>query len=142
MDGVQECFTGLKNSLADSPWTANSAYGILMISLFVLLAALCCKSLKYAVYLVMTFVFLELGHILAGTQVGVDLPFLQAVFKYDVFVALAQLCVGTPLSDDLIWMQAWLNTVVGTAFGLIWGWISMAVQLCCGAILNVMHALT
>lgn len=139
MDGVQEAFVSLKESISDSIWTGNSVYGIVILFLFVLFAALCCKSIKYAFYLLGTFVFLELMHILAfATPIGTDLPFLQVLFKYDVFTALAQLCVGTPLSDDLLWMQAYLNTIVGTAAGLLYGWLETAVRICGGAITQLM----
>lgn len=130
MGSVSDVFMELKDGLEPTVLSWKSVYGIVVLLLFVIGVALCFRSVGYAAFLLGTFAFLQIGHVVAcSTQVGADLPFLQALFRYDVFAALAQLCVGTGLSDALLWLQAYLNFAVGTAVGLVYDWIRILVLL-------------
>ena len=63
---------------------------------------------------------IEIGHIAAFySSVGIWAPVLKEIFKYDVFTALAQLCVGTPLADALLYTQAWLIAVMDRVVSFI-----------------------
>lgn len=131
LKSASEIFTELSESLNPKILSLDSIYGIVMLLLFILGVVFCCRSIKYLFVLVGTFVFLQLGHVIAcSTQIGMDLPFLQVLFKYDVFTALAQLCVGTPLGDGLLWLQAYLNSIVGSAIGLIYDWVRIVIRMC------------
>lgn len=76
-------------------------------------------------------VFVEIMYFISfGTAVGDMLPFLKTIFKYDVFQMIAQLCVGTKVCDVILYIRAFLQSVITVCVTAIcggvkwlWDWI-------------------
>lgn len=111
----------LEQTLAKSPFTINSLYGFIILAVIIFLIVKFFSDIGRCVRFVVSFIVLwELSHVLVTeTQLGSWVPFLGNLFKFDILTAFAQMCVGTPLSTGLLWLQAYLNTVVGGAFSTI-----------------------
>ena len=117
---MQQIFESMKDSLANSPLTLNSIYGILIIAFIVLIIVALRKALHYAAGIIFGWLFAaELLHIFAFyTAVGAEVPILQTLFKYDVLTAIAQLFPNTAAADGLMWCQSFLTTIL-VRFGAI-----------------------
>lgn len=124
---VESVKQGLEQTLNQSVFSGDSVYGILIVILIVfLLIRSIHKMTNFVLSLCGFLLLLQVMHwVSMNTSVGTWAPVLQSVFKYDVFTALAQLFVGTPVADGLLWLQAWLNTVLAA----VAGWVLYLVQL-------------
>lgn len=124
---VESVKQGLEQTLNQSVFSGDSVYGILIVILIVfLLIRSIHKMTNFVLSLCGFLLLLQVMHwVSMNTLVGTWAPVLQSVFKYDVFTALAQLFVGTPMADGLLWLQAWLNTVLAA----VAGWVLYLVQL-------------
>lgn len=124
---VESVKQGLEQTLNQSVFSGDSVYGILIVILIVfLLIRSIHKMTNFVLSLCGFLLLLQVMHwVSMNTPVGTWAPVLQSVFKYDVFTALAQLFVGTPVADGLLWLQAWLNTVLAA----VAGWVLYLVQL-------------
>lgn len=113
VESVKQMLEGTLNASAVSP---DSLYGLLIVIVVAYLVVRGIRKVTSSVGSVIGFIlFLEVAHILAfNTVVGQWAPIAQEIFKYDVFTAIAQLFVGTPVADFLLYTQAWLNTVMLT----------------------------
>ena len=127
---VTQVFEGLQSSLADTPFSLSSLPGILLLLCLIGIVVLCVKKVGRMIAAGFgLLVLLEILHIIAyRTPIGSDVPILQTIFPYEPFTALAQLCVGTPVSDVFLWIQAFLNTVIGGAFTTVWHWLILVVD--------------
>lgn len=105
----------LKNILNPSAWHLDSTEGIitLVLTLF-LIYAIKEKAGKFIMWCVGGLLLIQIFYILGQTGVNNYIPF-ATIFKYDYFSSLAQLCVGTKLSDGLLWCDAWLHHILMTA---------------------------
>lgn len=136
--GVMESLLNSKeqllNTLTDSPFTWNSVYGVLVILFLVGLVFMAVKKVGHAVlwgFSVMLFV--QIMHIIAFSPevtavVPEVIPILQTIFKYEPITALAQLCVGTKLSEWLVMLQVFLNRTIGEAVEVVLIYGTMVVQ--------------
>lgn len=124
---VESVKQGLEQTLNQSVFSGDSVYGILIVILIVfLLIRSIHKMTNFVLSLCGFLLLLQVMHwVSMNTLVGTWVPVLQSVFKYDVFTALAQLFVGTPVADGLLWLQAWLNTVLAA----VASWVLYLVQL-------------
>lgn len=106
----------LESTLNSSAFSTDSLYGLLIILVVAYLVVRGIRKVTSSIGSILGFIlFLEIAHILAfNSSLGQWAPITQEIFKYDVFTALAQLCVGTPIADALLYLQAWLNTVMAT----------------------------
>ena len=104
----------LEGTLNDSVLTPNSIYGIVILVVIVYLIIHGIRKVTSSIGSIISFILLiEIGHICAFySSLGVWVPVLRDIFKYDVFTALAQLCIGTPIADALLYTQAWLIAVM------------------------------
>lgn len=115
MDAVAQIKDALATTLNGNILSPDSIYGVVIL---IIIAYLIYRGIRKAVSSVgsiLGFILLwEILHVAAfNTPVGLEwFPVLQTVFKFDVFTALAQLCVGTPVSDFLLYAQAWIIAVV------------------------------
>lgn len=111
----------LTKMLSDSPFTVNSLYGLLILAIIVCLVIKLFHNIGKCIRFVLSFLILwELMHVIVTrTELGAWIPFLGNLFKFDVLTAFAQMCVGTPVATGLLWLQTYLNTVVGGAFSTI-----------------------
>lgn len=116
MDQVQSVKETLEQTLNPSVLSTDSLHGLLIIVVISLLVWYGIKHTTRSIVSILSFILLiEIGHVVAySTSVGESAPILKEIFKYDVFTALAQLCVGTKVASVLLYMQAWLNTVMQT----------------------------
>lgn len=125
VDNIKDVFKVLNESLSDTIFSLNSVYGIAFIILSIILIIWIKRIIKKSlVWWVNYVLFLQIMHVLAfSTKLGTWLPITQVIFKYDVLTMLAQLCVGTKFSEFLVWLQAFLNTVIGGTFITIFCWL-------------------
>lgn len=114
--------SGLEELLLPDLFTPNSLYGVLILAVVVFLLFRFLHSIRKCISFIVRFLlFWTLMHILAfETGIGDTFPVLQTVFKLDVLTAIAQLFVNTPVADFLLWVQAYLVSVIGGAFRVIW----------------------
>lgn len=114
MEAVNEIKDALEATLNSQSLSGDSIYGIVIIAVICLLVYKGIKSVTNSLGSIIGFILLlEVGHVCAfSTTLGAQAPILQAIFKYDVLTALAQLCVGTPVSQFLLYVQAWMNAVM------------------------------
>ena len=59
-------------------------------------------------------IIIQICYILGTTSLNTYIPF-SSIFKYDLLTSLAQLCVGTKLSDIILT----INYVITTAFTIM-----------------------
>lgn len=125
MDEVTALKEALESTLSSSVLSFDSLYGLgLIIGIAVLIILIAKRIIKHVSWIIAFVLFVEVMHLMAyGTELGDMLPILRIMFKYDVLTSLAQLCVGTPIADGLLYAQAWLNTTIGTAVSKFIGWI-------------------
>lgn len=114
MDMVGEMKTALEATLNSEIMSPDSLYGIIIVLIIGWLVVRGIKNVTNSIGSILAFIlFLEIGHVCAfSTTLGTQAPILQTIFKYDVLTALAQLCVGTKISEFLIYIQAWMNAVM------------------------------
>lgn len=129
---------GLSQMLNSDVFTVNSLYGVVILAVIVFLIIRFLHNLsKCFGFIVRFLLFWTVMHIFAfETPIGSTFPVLQTVFKLDVLTAVAQLFVGTPVADFLLWVQAYLVAVIGGAFRVIWSavlicfdWLQTAMKL-------------
>lgn len=114
MDLVGDMKTALEATLSSDVMTPDSIYGLIIVAVIAWLVVRGVKHVTNSIGSIVGFIlFLEIGHVCAfNTTLGAQAPVLQTIFKYDVLTALAQLCVGTPVSQFLLYVQAWMNSVM------------------------------
>lgn len=114
----------LERTLSSDIFTTNSIYGLIIIFVVgIWIFGFIKKIISSPARLIAFILLLEIGHILAfSTALGSYVPAMKVIFKYDVLVALAQLCVGTKVADVLLWIQSYLNSVIGGAFAIALDW--------------------
>lgn len=85
----------------------------------------CMRTFKRAIqWWIGLILFVEMMYFIAfGTQVGVNFPFLQNIFKYDVFQMMAQLCVGTKVCDVILYIRAFLQGTITVCVTVIWNFV-------------------
>lgn len=127
---INQVFKGLQDSLANTPFSLSSLPGILLLCCLIGIVVIFTRKVSHIIVTGFgLLLLLEILHIITyKTSIGETFPFLYRMFFYEPFTALAQLCVGTPLSDGLLWFQAFLNTVIGGAFETVWYWICLVYQ--------------
>lgn len=102
----------LKNILNPSAWHLDSTEGIITLALTLfLIYAIAQKATKFIMWCISGLLLLQICYTLGCTGLNNYIPF-ATVFKYDYFSSLAQLCVGTKLSNGLLWCDAWLQHVL------------------------------
>lgn len=116
----------LREGLNPKILSVDSIQGLVFLLLLAYIIYLCVRrAFHFARWCVGLIFIFQLGHILAGTELSTYLPFLPVLFRYDVLTSLAQLCVGTWLSDGLLWINAYLTNTFTTAFEYVIRWAKM-----------------
>lgn len=101
----------LINILNPNAWDLDSTEGIITLVLTVfLIYTIKEKAWKFVTWCVGGLLLVQIFYLLGTTPIDNYIPF-SAIFKYDILTSLAQLCVGTKLSDGLLWIAAWLRYV-------------------------------
>jgi hypothetical protein len=102
----------LKNLLNPNTWSLDSTEGIITLVLTVfLIYAIKEKASKFIMWCIGGLLLIQIFYLLSLTNLNNYIPF-GTIFKYDMFASLAQLCVGTKLSDGLLWCDAWLRHIL------------------------------
>lgn len=114
MEQVTTVKETLQETLNPTVLSTDSLHGLLIIGVIAFLVYWGIKHATRSIGSILAFVLLiEIGHVVAfNTTVGELAPITKTIFKYDVFTALAQLFVGTKIADVLLYIQAWLNSVM------------------------------
>lgn len=105
-DLIKDVSGQLENTLNQSPFSVNSIEGVLVLLLIAfMIYNIINKSFKFVKFSVGLLLIIEIGYCLSLTGFNNIIP-LNEIFKYDVLTSLAQLCVGTKLSDILLKIDA------------------------------------
>ena len=109
--GLQEIKDGLMNLLNPSVLTFDSAEGVIVVLLCVVIVYKLTKHIGHFVGWCIGALFLvQLFYVLGFTVIDDVIPF-SAVFKYDVITAVAQLFRGTFVCDILLYMSSLIHYV-------------------------------
>lgn len=93
----------------------DSVQGVLVaIILFVIILSCIKKVGKLTMQCTGALIIIQICYILGTTSLNAYIPF-SSIFKYDLLTSLAQLCVGTKLSDIILT----INYVITTAFTIM-----------------------
>ena len=99
----------LQNVLNPSILTPDSLQGVfVLLALAFIVWCLFKKTIRFIKFSVIFLCIMQLGFVLGQTALNDIVP-LSDWFKYDVFAALAQLCVGTPVASFFLWLSRWIS---------------------------------
>lgn len=114
----------LHTTLQPTVLTGFSLFGVFhIVCIVAIIWANFPKVIRMILSLLGYILFWEICHLIVfQTGVGNAVPFLKFIFRYTVLSALAQLCVGTPIADGLLWAQASVTTVCMRVYHGIAGW--------------------
>lgn len=110
----------LKNELEallnSSAFTTDSIEGwlVILLALF-MIWNLGRKALKFVAWSASFIFLIQVCYWLSFTELNNIIP-LSEVFKYDVLTSIAQCFVGTRLSDGILWVNAFIQTVCTQAY--------------------------
>ncbi len=104
---VSDIADKLSKTLDDTVTSVNSIEGVIVLLLIAfIIYSVVEKSFQFLKFSVGVLLIIEIGYVLSITGFNGLLPF-NRVFKYDVLTSLAQLCVGTKVSNVLLTIDAW-----------------------------------
>lgn len=107
MELVSDITDKLSKTLDDTVTSVNSIEGVIVLLLIAfIIYSVVEKSFQFLKFSVGVLLIIEIGYVLSITGFNGLLPF-NRVFKYDVLTSLAQLCVGTKVSNVLLTIDAW-----------------------------------
>ena len=107
--------------LNPSALSLDSGEGIILLLLIGFMIWCVVKRLFKFLWMAVGIVFLvQFLYVLGQTSFSTIIP-INTVFKYDIFSALAQLCVGTKISEWLISFGTWLSNAMLPLCNLIAG---------------------
>lgn len=109
--GITEIQEILKSWLNPSIFTLDSAEGVIVIGLCVIIVYRITKNLKDFVGWCIGLLFIiQLGHVLGFTVLNNYFPF-RDIFKFDVLAAPAQLFAGTRFADWILYIDAFMQYI-------------------------------
>lgn len=112
--------TKLQGELNPEIFTWDSMQGVLVLLVLIGIGVCFAKKItRFFFYGFMYVIFMEIMHVFALSEIGSQFPVLQTIFRYNVLQSLAQLCVGTPVSDILLYIQVFINNTFGMAFTMV-----------------------
>lgn len=122
MELLQETYQKLFESLNPNILSLDSVRSVIFLLLLFGGTVWMIKISKRAVsWWIGLILFLEIMHFIAiGTPIGEHVQLLKALFKQDVLSMLAQLCVGTKACTVLLYIRAFLESVITMAVTCIW----------------------
>ena len=95
---------------------------IVVVALAFLVWCIARKFIKFVWWSIGLIFFIQIMYVLGKSPVNDIIP-IGNIFKYDVFSAIAQLCVGTKFSEGLLAFGNWLSNlmyVAGAKFVELW----------------------
>lgn len=112
--------TKLQGELNPEIFTWDSMQGVIVLLVLIGIGVCFAKKItRFFFYGFMYVIFMEIMHVFALSEIGSQFPVLQTIFRYNVLQSLAQLCVGTPVSDILLYIQVFINNTFGMAFTMV-----------------------
>lgn len=112
--------TKLQGELNPEIFTWDSMQGVVVLLVLIGIGVCFAKKItRFFFYGFMYVIFMEIMHVFALSEIGSQFPVLQTIFRYNVLQSLAQLCVGTPVSDILLYIQVFINNTFGMAFTMV-----------------------
>lgn len=112
--------TKLQGELNPEIFTWDSIQGVVVLLVLIGIGVCFAKKItRFFFYGFMYVIFMEIMHVFALSEIGSQFPVLQTIFRYNVLQSLAQLCVGTPVSDILLYIQVFINNTFGMAFTMV-----------------------
>ena len=120
--GIKDLKDRLLESLNPSAFSLNSSQGIVFLLLIIILVYSFYKhAIKAVGWLCGILIVYEAFYCLSLTGLNNYIP-LSTVFKHDVLVSIAQLFVGTPICDGLLYVAAFIGRLMTRIWSLC-GWI-------------------
>ena len=120
--GVKDLKDRLLESLNPSAFSLNSSQGIVFLLIVIILIYSFYKhAIKAVGWLCGILIVYEVFYCLSLTGLNSYIP-LSTVFKHDVLVSIAQLFVGTPICDGLLYVAAFIGRLTSHIWSLC-GWI-------------------
>lgn len=115
MSDVSSAINEIKQYLAqllnEHPISTDSVEGWILIFLIAFIVwGLYKKALKFVGWSCAAILFIQVGYFLGTTNLNDIVP-LGTLFKYDVLTAIAQTCVGTPICDVLLKINATIRYI-------------------------------
>lgn len=112
--------TKLQGELNPEIFTWDSMQGVIVLLVLIGIGVCFAKKItRFFFYGFMYVILMEIMHVFALSEIGSQFPVLQTIFRYNVLQSLAQLCVGTPVSDILLYIQVFINNTFGMAFTMV-----------------------
>lgn len=112
--------SGKLSQLSDTVFSTASIEGIVIIALICWLIFGVARKMKHLVGWILGVIFVfEVGHLVAYSSLGNWVPELRTLFKYDVLTAVAQLFVGTPVCEWILYIQSFLSSGISRCADLI-----------------------
>lgn len=118
--GIKQALEQLLNK---HPISADSIEGWILIFLIAFIVwNIYRKALKFVGWSCAVIFFMQVCYFLGMTSFNEILP-LNAIFKYDVLTAIAQTCVGTPVCNILLQINATIQYVCINMWDTIHGFL-------------------
>ena len=103
---INEIKQYLEQLLNEHPISTDSIEGWILIFLIAFIVwGLYKKALKFVGWSCAVILLIQVGYFLGTTNLNNIIP-LSTLFQYDVLTAIAQTCVGTPICDVLLKINA------------------------------------
>ena len=116
--GIKDLKDRLLESLNPSAFSLNSSQGIVFLLLIIILVYSFYKhAIKAVGWLGGILIVYEAFYCLSLTGLNNYIP-LSTVFKHDVLVSIAQLFVGTPICDGLLYVAAFIGRLMTRIWSL------------------------
>lgn len=87
-------------------------------------------------WLVGVLILVQLGYVLGQSSLGEQFVVLKTVFPYDVLQNLANAIPIRPVSNVILFIDAWLYDV----FGTVWGYVSNVLKVVIRIFVNAFQA--
>lgn len=123
LDRVFDCAGDLLDLLNPERFSADSLEGTVVLFLTLYMAYLIsAKMFRFAGWVLGMVFLIQTGYCLSFTALNDWVP-LSRVFRYDILTAVAQLFVGTKVSEWLVGLSAWMRVTFEGAGNLSARWI-------------------
>lgn len=109
---VSELTTSLRQLLNDHPISTDNIEGWILIFLILFIVwNLCRKAFQFVGWSCALILLIQVCYFLGQTNLNTVIP-IGNFFQYDVLTAIAQTCVGTPVCDWLLKINASIQYII------------------------------
>ncbi len=118
---VDEIKQSLGQLLNEHPISTDSIEGWILIFLIAFIAwNVYRKAMKFVGWSCAVILLIQIGYFLGTTDLNNLIP-LSQIFKYDILTAIAQTCVGTPVCDVLLKINAYIRYICTNTWSTLRG---------------------